>query len=198
MLTLPPNIKDQFYQTLNNEISIEEFEAWLYDNKEVEETLPLNEYVDLISFNYKKKGDYYELSNLLKKHIDVSEYETYRILILLKEAQQKTDRLPYLLLEFSDLYYNGYEFLQVLGQVFGLYIDEPYMSGFGDYTLDELSDEHKKELLLSFSDEFDKEIVKVIDWIETKKIFLLGYQDEDNEYKYQDFRPEEEKKSVVL
>lgn len=193
MLILPPDIKDKFFQTINEIISAKEFESWLYDNKELEKILYPNDYFDLLSFNYKKKGAYYELSNLLKRHINPGEYESYRMLILLRKAQQKTERLPYLLMEFSDLYYNGYDFLQVLGQVFGLYVEEPYMSGFGDVTWEELTAVQKKELLANFSDELDRELVRVTNWIETKRIILLGYQDESNEYEYQDFRTEEEK-----
>jgi hypothetical protein len=106
---------------------------------------------------------------------------------LLKEAQQKNDRLPYILTEFYELYCKGYNFLQDLGIGFGLTVSAPEPADFWE----ELSAEQQKEMLESFSPKLEKCIEQVIYWLETKSVILTGEQDENGRFKYNDFRTAE-------
>jgi hypothetical protein len=198
MRTLPREIKERFYKTIKGDILLDDFEQWLYADKEFEKYLNSNDYLDLISLSFKKSGAKYELCNLLKKHIDLGEFETYKILGLLNEAKQKTKRLPYILMEFYDLYCKGYNFFQDLGLGIGFAVEEPNVNNTpADNTWDELTSKQQKELLDSFSPELEECIEQVIYWIETKKIILTGVQDEIGYYEYDDLRTEEEKKSKL-
>ena len=47
----------------------------MYESKDIERVLHSDDYLDLISLNYKRSGAKYELFNLLKKHIDLGEFE---------------------------------------------------------------------------------------------------------------------------
>ncbi|MFD2522891.1 hypothetical protein [Emticicia soli] len=182
MIILPQEIKERFFKTINGDISIEEFEQWLYTDNDLENHLNSNDYLDLISLNFKKSGAKHELWKLLKKHIDLSEFETYKILELLREAQKKTDSLPFILMEFYDLYCRGYNFLQDLGLAIVIAINAT-----AD-TWEELTSQQQKELLESLSPKLEEYIEEVINWIETKKIILLGSPDEIQYYKYEDLR----------
>jgi hypothetical protein len=198
MTTLPREIKERFYKTIKGDILLDDFEQWLYADKEFEKYLKSNDYLDLISLSFNKSGAKYELCSLLKKHIDLGEFETYKILGLLNEAKQKTKRLPYILMEFYDLYCKGYNFFQDLGLGIGFAVEEPNVKNTpADNTWDELTSKQQKELLDSFSPELEECIEQVIYWIETKKIILTGEQDEIGHYEYDDLRTEEEKKSKL-
>lgn len=197
MTTLPQDIKERFYTTIKGDISLDDFEQWLYANNELEKYLNSEDYLDLISLNFKKSGAKYELWNLLKKHIDLSEFETYKILGLLYEAKQKTERLPYILMEFYDLYCKGYSFFQDLGIGIGLAIEVPRVNNATADTWDKLTEQQQKELLASFSPELEECIDQAIYWLETKKILLTGEQDEFRHYNYEDYRTEEDRKSKL-
>jgi hypothetical protein len=198
MTTLPREIKERFYKTIKGDILLDDFEQWLYADKEFEKYLKSNDYLDLISLSFNKSGAKYELCSLLKKHIDLGEFETYKILGLLNEAKQKTKRLPYILMEFYDLYCKGYNFFQDLGLGIGFAVEEPNVKNTpADNTWDELTSKQQEELLDSFSPELEECIEQVIYWIETKKIILTGEQDEIGHYEYDDLRTEEEKKSKL-
>lgn len=199
MTTLPQDIKERFYKTIKGEISLEDFEQWLYADKELEKYLNSDDYLDLISFGFKQGGAKYELWDLLKKHIDIGEFETYKMLGLLYEAKQKTKRLPYILMEFYDLYCKGYNFFQDLGLGLGigLAIEVPRVNNTTADTWDELTSKQQQELLDSFSPELEECIEQVIYWLETKKIILTGEQDEIGHYEYEDLRTEEEKKTTL-
>jgi hypothetical protein len=195
MTTLPQDIKERFYKTIKGDISLDDFEKWLYADMEIEKHLNADDYLDLISLNFKKSGAKYELWKLLKKHIYLGDFEKYKILGLLYEAKQKNKRLPYLLMEFYDLYCRGYSFLRDLGLGYGLAVVVPPAKNLSAESWNELTNEQQTKLLDSFSPELEDCIEQVIYWLETKKILLTGEQDEIGHYNYEDLRTEEEKKS---
>lgn len=182
MIILPQEIKERFFKTIKGHISIEEFKQWLYTDKDLENHLNSNDYLDLISLNFKKSGAKHELWKLLKKHIDLSEFETYKMMELLREAQKKTDSLPDILMEFYDLYCRGYSFLQDLGLAVVINLNATAN------TREELTNQQQKELLESLWPKLEEYIEEVINWIETKKIILLGSDDETQYYEYEDVR----------
>lgn len=197
MTTLPQDIKERFYRTIKGDISLDDFEQWLYGDKELEKLLNSGDYLDLISLSFKKSGAKYELWNLLKKHINLGEFETFKMLRLLNEAKQKNKKLPYILMEFYDLYCKGYNFLQDLGLGIGLAVEVPRVNNTTAENWEELTTGQQKEILDSFSPELEECIEQVIDWLETKKIILTGEQNEIDHYGYEDLRTEEEKKSKL-
>lgn len=197
MTILPQNIKEQFYKTIKGDISLDDFEQWLYADEELEKYLKSDDYLDLISLSFKKSGAKYELWKLLKKHIDLGEFETYKMLGLLYEAKQKTERLPYILMEFYDLYCRGYDFFQDLGLGIGLTVKVPTVNDITANTWNDLTSEQQKEIVEFFSPELEECIEQVIYWLEKKRIVLTGEQDEIGHYEYKDLRTEEEKKSKL-
>ena len=197
MTILPQDIKEWFYKTIKGDISIDDFEKWLYADSELEKHLNPSDYLDLISLNFQKSGAKYELWNLLKKHIDLGEFETFKMIALLNEAKQKTERLPYILMEFYNLYCKGYYFLQDLGLGIGLAVEVPRVNQSTADTWEELTNEQQKGLLDSFSPELEECIEQVSHWLETRKIILTGQQDNVGHYEYQDLRTTEEKKSKL-
>ena len=124
MTEIPKHIQLKFYETIIGKISTEEFESWIYSDKEIETILPDDDYLELISINYKKDGAKYELVNLLsEKYVDLREYEKWKMLNKLTTALKKDKRLPDILREFYDLYCRGYTFLNDLGLGYGLTVE---------------------------------------------------------------------------
>lgn len=54
MTNINPN-RIKFYQFLNDDISLELFESWVYENKELENLIPEDHYNDLLAFNFKSR-----------------------------------------------------------------------------------------------------------------------------------------------
>lgn len=156
---------------IKGDISLDDFEKWAYEFNHLESILGPDDYLDIISLDYKKSGAKYELYNILKRLIDLGEFETYKMLELLNEAKLKNERLPLILTEFYNLYCKGYDFLQDLGLGFGLMIEVPPPKYSKD-NWDNLKGDEKKDLLSSFSPEIDEAIQKVIDWLMNKRIIL--------------------------
>ena len=197
MSTLPLPIKELFYRTIAGDVPLADFEQWLYTHEEVESLLPADDYLDLLTLNYHKSGAKYELSNLLSKLIDLGEYETYNLRGLLQEAQQKTVRLPYILMEFYDLYCRGYRFLQELGLGYGIAVEIPYLENVPAETWDELTPNQQKELLAGFYPGLDLELTRVLDWLTTGKIVLTGEYDELGHHDYLDLRTSGERPQAL-
>jgi len=76
-MNLPQSIKEIFFQTLYGSKNILEFEAWLYLDKQLEDILSPESYLDLISFGYKGEAAKNELYRLLENLIDKGEYDRY-------------------------------------------------------------------------------------------------------------------------
>ncbi len=66
MKEIPKSIKEIFYKTIKGDIPINDFEQWLYNDKELEKLLKLDDYLELILLKFNKSGAKYELWNLLK------------------------------------------------------------------------------------------------------------------------------------
>src|SRR4051812_40672399 len=109
-MTLPSDIKQIFFDTINGDKTLLEFEQWLYDEKRLQLILNPDDYLDLISYGYKAEKAKYGLYGLLEKHIDKGELETKRIYKLLTQALNKDKGLPQILMIFYDLYCTGYSF----------------------------------------------------------------------------------------
>lgn len=199
MTPLPPDIKDVFFKTLQGDIPVDEFEQWLYGNKEIEHVLNPDDYLELISLNYKKSGARYELKNLLFKQIDLGEFETYKMLKLLNEVALKDSQLPYVLRKFYELYCQGYNFLLDLGVRYGLILIDPRVLHEDIYVeWDNMTVIEQQELIQQLLPDLDVEIARVKDWLLAKKIVLTGRQDNEyNYFEYEDYRTEEEARSII-
>jgi hypothetical protein len=96
MRELPIDIKERFFKTIKGDISLDDFENWVYESKILETILESDDYLEIISLDYKKSGAKYELYNILKRLVDIGEFETCKMLELLDAAKQKNERLPFI------------------------------------------------------------------------------------------------------
>lgn len=75
--------KIRFFEFLNREISISDFEKWIYDNSDLESEIGNDFYTDLISFDFKSHDLIPFISGLVEKCFDWFEYEKWRTIRLL-------------------------------------------------------------------------------------------------------------------
>ena len=193
-MILPSDIKHLFFETLNGDKDVLEFENWLNTDQRLENILSPEDYLELISLSYTTQAAAYELRNLLERLVDKSEYEKWRLQNLLTKALQGSEKLPQILMSFYNLYCRGYSFLDNLGLGYGLAVEAPYPQA--DHW-DNLTASQQQKLLASFYPKLNVEIKKVLDWLDTGKIILTGNKEPYNYYfDYADNRTDEEKAST--
>lgn len=183
---------------ISGELSLEAFEEWVYTS-ELEEELSEEDHLDLISFNFKGNGAKYELIHLLKRFVDLGEYETQKVRNKLEAALNTPENLPQLLAEFYNLHCRGYGFLQDLGMGFGLTIVVP-PTKYHDKTWEQLNKAEQDYILAGFYPVLDECLRDAIYWLDSGKIVLTGEKEIDNDYflEYHDYRTEEERKTRLF
>ena len=103
MNEITPN-RLKFYEYVNRDISIEQFEDWVYNSTELEYFLPTDHYNDLISFNFKSHDTLPFIESLIKKLFDWEEYEKWRTIKLLKSIKNQEIELVLATRKMRQLY----------------------------------------------------------------------------------------------
>jgi hypothetical protein len=192
MCILSKNIIDTFYGFLIGKIPIHDFEKWVYDSSDLENELDEISYYDFISFGFKKSGAKYELEQLIKKHINISEYETWKLKGLLFNALERKNNYYDSIQQIYELYFNGYDFLDNLGLGYGITLDCLYFD-YGVETFEDLPKKQKDYITKSFYPEIQFEIKKVLNWFDSGLIVLDSEYDSRGCLKVTDNRKETEK-----
>ena len=183
-------IEEYCYNLLYNNLSIKIFESWVYGSIELKGLLSDDDYLEIISINYRKEEkSKYETYNILKKYIDLGKIETKRILSLLYKSLKSRNDLPIVLMEIYHLYCNGYYFFNDIGLGYGLHCVVPPNNFKGD-SWEKLTEQEKTALINSFFPDIIDDINRAIEWLENKKIILNGIENE--KYIYTDMRNEED------
>jgi hypothetical protein len=179
---LPAEIKLKVFALLCGKVSIVEFEQWVYQQStDLEAAFGEASYLALVSSDFSKRDIRYQLAHLLKLHIDVCEYETWRLRGLLKNFLRQEGDSQQLLQEFYELYCQGLYFLEVLGLGYACWTADYYW-------LDSAEMKHR-ELLSGFLVKARQEAQKILDVMEsgtitiTQKSELGNFQYIDNREK---------------
>jgi hypothetical protein len=85
------DIKLRFFRALSGDLTIDEFEQWVYQSDELKQALTEDFHFELMSFGYKQRGARFELTKILNKLIDIGEYETWKLKRLLDKVEYRTD-----------------------------------------------------------------------------------------------------------
>jgi predicted KAP-like P-loop ATPase len=169
------DIEQKFYNLLRSNITILEFEEWVYkvDEELLSKYFGNDLYFELISQNYKDKHVINELETLLFSNVPFGRFEEIKIRELLEQIINDKGILVEIIEEFYDLYCDGYNFLRYIGlaYVFHGMPRENETYNFTDQTRKNLKSEAKR--ILSFLD--------------NRKIIIT------DEYEYEDLREEADK-----
>ncbi|WP_207534873.1 hypothetical protein [Desertivirga arenae] len=76
---LNPTNKTTFFKLLNRDLSLSEFETWIYKHEAIlESELPAEQYFTLISFNYNQRDARAELQTVIESYINTEEFNIWR------------------------------------------------------------------------------------------------------------------------
>ena len=75
MNKLPIELQLHFFKFYDNEISVSDFDSWVYTNKDIEQYLDNETYTRLISLNFKDKYIKNEMGKTIDIYLDFGKYE---------------------------------------------------------------------------------------------------------------------------
>ncbi|OAQ38506.1 hypothetical protein A5893_13860 [Pedobacter psychrophilus] len=191
MNKFPTGIQIEFFKLLNDELSIENFEHWVYETKELEFFFEQDDYLDFISLDFKDRHIIHEMKKIVDKYLNYGEYEKRKINRILADLISKNDDFSKSLIAAYDMYCDGYEFLDNIGMGYGLTFANEFFE-FKDWM--NLPIDEKSRRVNAIYKGIKTEAEKVQDWFDRKKIILTGEVDEIGHYGYIDNRTIEEKK----
>ncbi|MFT7158613.1 MAG: hypothetical protein ACI8Q1_003646, partial [Parvicella sp.] len=110
MNKLPIEIQLQVFKVYNEEISIGDFEHWLYGETELEELLGDKYYLDLVSLNFKDRHIRHEMSKVIDSFLDFGLFEERKLRKILNDLINRTQDFAKSLIATYDLYCSGYNF----------------------------------------------------------------------------------------
>ncbi|RAI99867.1 hypothetical protein LX64_04421 [Chitinophaga skermanii] len=178
MENAPTYIKEMFIHAKVGLISKENFEAWLYQNKELPSLLTEDDYLELIPFPFKSAHatDFFQL---IDKFIIPADFACYSLLSKLNEALDR-NKHPGILHDFYSLFRDGYSFMEKLGLEYGIeYFESCVRVG--------IDSPETKKIVAEYFPSFVLEIVKIKALLETRQIVIVG-ESNVGTYSYADYR----------
>jgi hypothetical protein len=177
----------QFYKIHQNELTINDFEDWLYNEPVIEDVMGKDVYFDLINLNYRDKFISNELEKVIYKHIPFSYFECHRLKENLKSViYGEGDLVELLNIVYAD-YCHGYNFLRFLGLIStSLNIDN--MLRVRDVAdVYALSFIENRIGLFKHDKVIQNEAIRILTFLEDDLLKIKA------EFEYEDFRNEEDK-----
>lgn len=176
-------IKDErillvFNRVYKKEMSLAQFEEWLYANNQLESVHP-ELYDCLIDINYQRKDAFWKLQGAILPFIDPAEPEHLRITGMLNSLINTEDDYQTVMSSIYKEYCAGYTFLRYLGLCFiASTVDNP-----NDHELI-LKNLIKQQHCLK------QEAKRLLHFLENSQIKITG------EHQYKDFRKEQDKSEM--
>lgn len=183
MKTLPFDLQKPFFTLLPEQGSLSDFETWLYNEPNLEKYLTPDDYLALISLDFKDKRSIIEIEKLSTPYLDYLAYYHDKLSDTLLSLTHNPSDL-HKLAQLYDWYCQGYKFLRKLALDYGFYADL-YFWG----------EQYHLEFLNNSMDGIRQQAKWLYDDFIAGKIQLLtppNYADNINHY--QDFRNCDEKK----
>jgi hypothetical protein len=178
-----------FYKVIKNEVSITEFEKWLYsiDEAIISNNFGEDFYFELISINYKDVSANSDLKKIIYSKIPFNKFESMTLRFLLNSLINGTIDTVDLLEIFYDLYSKGYYFLRFLALTYISYgIDDlPKLSE--KKLWEESSFFKKREILNELSLKIVAEAERILKFFDSNLIKIIS------EFEYEDLRKDEDK-----
>lgn len=191
MNKLPLDIQIQFFKVYNNEISIPDFERWLYSKKELEQLLDSDTYIDLISLNFKDRHVKHEMGKIIDPFLNFGKFEERKLRKILTDLIDRNDDFAKSLIDTYDLYCSGYNFFDNLGLGYGLTFSED----FWDYTdWESLTSEQQNSRIDRIYPSVKRDAELVLKWLDEAKVVPTGETDDIGDYQYIDKRTHSERK----
>lgn len=182
------------YGMFYEQLQLYKFENFIY-RESSERYFSADDYLTLISINYKLNLSRYEVIKVLERYADFGKLEAYRVVGILESALNNDINLGEYLIDIYELYCDGYSFLETIALRYGLictYTSKDYQGE----TWYDLSDTDKQRFHNMFLPDLNEHLVKAINWIKNGKIKFTGEKDEIAQWEYVDLRTAEDIKST--
>ena len=98
-------IKLILYRLLDKDLSINDFEQFIYDNNQFKNEIQADFYLDLISLDYNNKGIYWDLLSKVESYIDKNDFNLWRTKKLLADIIENKVDLVFATRKLRDLYF---------------------------------------------------------------------------------------------
>lgn len=174
-------LESKYLALMQGNLSIQEFENWVYNSNWLENQLNEHEYTELISLNFEAPDSKYEIGKVLNDRVDHGKFETVKMLQLLDSIIDRDGQEGESLSLMYSLYCKGYFFLEDLGLDIGLYIAIPPSNYRVEY-FHELSEEKQKELLDSVYPSAKEIAGELKNCLLSGTLTLTGEKDEERGY----------------
>lgn len=177
MKILPFNLQQPFFTLLLEQGSLSDFETWAYNEPSLENHLTPDDYLELISLDFKDKRSIIEIEKLSSPYLDYLAYYNYKLSDALLSLTSNPNDL-HKLTQLYDWYCQGYKFLRKLALDYGLYADLYF---WGEHC--------HLEFLNQNTDDIRQQATHIYNELINGKIILLNppSYDDDKAF-YQEFR----------
>ena len=181
------NFQLAVYKLISQEYELSRFKEWVYSNKELEEILNPEEYLELISLNYEIPSSLYKAKKILIRQIDIGKYYEWFLRQILQKIIDRPSDVNTYIEQCYDLYCRGFGFLDNLGISYGLLIKVP-PSNYNADNWNELTSSEQSNLIDHLYPAVAEEAKKVLDWFDNGKIVIIGDDAKDQIIEYDDNR----------
>ena len=177
----------KLFQFLDNQISIEEFEQWVYSTSTLEQFFSRDAYLTLLEMNYSQRYALNKIIEIITSHIDDTKYQIWKLKTLLTPIIKYDADLddPECILNILEclyyLYAHGFKFLNAfVGPALSTltFFDQP----MSERPWNNIDKSHQKMMLQSFLSEIIADANQVLFWLDQGLIIPLGWGDSDLEY----------------
>lgn len=191
MNKLPLDLQMHFFKYYNDEITVSDFERWVYANKDLEQYLDNETYTKLISLNFKDKYIKHEMGKTIDIYLDFGKYEERKLIKVLTDLVDRTNSFTKSLIETYELYCSGYDFFNNLAFGYGLTFSEDFYD-YNDW--EKLTHEEKTNRIDEVYHGVKSEASLILMWFDEGVITPTGEVDEVGHFEFIDKRTDIEKK----
>jgi len=189
--TIPAGIREKFLRFLAGDLTGDSFEQWLYGCEGLEEILPADDYLELISIDYRSPGQWSRARALVGKYVSPSELILWSIRGILDEMLRDRENIFDSLRRLYTMYGQGLYFLDTLAVGFGLECQELHDKGYGR------DSSRGRAFVRRFENKIQREVDRMLSWLDRGTITILDEYDELGNIRFLDRRNEEEKRVIL-
>jgi hypothetical protein len=190
MRKLPLKYQYKLGSYLANSTSSHDFEQWLYAQAELEDHLPEEIYLELISYPFSDKYAKHEVGKLIAPFLNAGKIEEQRVHSILNDLITPTESYLEALDKANQMYNQGYGFFGAIGGGIGLMIDVG-LDDSGEHI--DRSPIEKRQFAIKNHPEVKREAHIIKSWLDSGKIAFLDEVDNWGDFEYEDRRSTEDK-----
>jgi hypothetical protein len=126
-MTIPREMKENIFLATEGQMSLKDFESWLYANDTLSNQMNESVVLEVYAFNYNQKDAQARFSSALLPYFDRDEFLLWKITLNLKEIIEGRDSVDRILSEFARLADEELPFLYDLAY-YRFFLDEEWFN----------------------------------------------------------------------